>query len=53
MKVLITGHRGYIGAVMCKFMTAAGHEVTGLDSDLYLSAVNPRGPTEEPERGPS
>jgi nucleoside-diphosphate-sugar epimerase len=35
MKVLITGHRGYIGAVMCRFMTAAGHDVVGLDSDLY------------------
>jgi nucleoside-diphosphate-sugar epimerase len=35
MKVLITGHRGYIGAVMVPMFLAAGHKVTGLDSDLY------------------
>ena len=35
MKVLLTGHRGYIGAVMTPMLIAAGHEVSGLDSDLY------------------
>ena len=34
MKVLITGHRGYIGSVMVPMLQADGHDVTGLDSGL-------------------
>ena len=35
MKVLVTGHRGYIGSVMVPMLREAGHEVTGCDSGLY------------------
>src|SRR5690242_4027931 len=35
MKVLVTGHKGYIGAVTVPVLRAAGHEVTGLDTDLF------------------
>lgn len=35
MRVFVTGHRGYIGTVLTPMLEAAGHEVTGLDSDLY------------------
>lgn len=35
MKVLLTGHKGYIGAVASQVLTAAGHQVTGLDTDLF------------------
>ncbi len=35
MRVLVTGHRGYIGAVLVPLLLARGHEVHGLDSDLY------------------
>ncbi len=35
MKVLLTGHKGYIGAVAAPMLQEAGHEVVGLDSDLY------------------
>jgi len=35
MKILLTGSRGYIGTVMAPFLAEAGHEVTGLDTDLY------------------
>ncbi len=35
MRVLVTGHQGYIGTVLVPMLLAAGHEVTGLDSDLY------------------
>jgi nucleoside-diphosphate-sugar epimerase len=35
MRVLVTGHRGYIGAVLVPIFQAAGHDVVGLDSDLY------------------
>lgn len=35
MRVLVTGHNGYIGCVMVPMLQAAGHEVVGLDSDLF------------------
>jgi nucleoside-diphosphate-sugar epimerase len=35
MRVLLTGHRGYIGAVAAPLLREAGHEVVGLDTDLY------------------
>lgn len=35
MRVLVTGHRGYLGAVLVPVLQAAGHDVVGLDSDLY------------------
>jgi len=35
MKVLLTGHRGYIGSVLTPMLLERGHAVTGLDSDLF------------------
>lgn len=35
MKVLLTGHKGYIGAVAVSMLTGAGHDVIGLDTDLF------------------
>src|SRR5690349_3560216 len=35
MRVLVAGGRGYIGAVLVPFLSAAGHEVDGLDLGLY------------------
>lgn len=35
MKVLVTGHDGYIGTVMVGLLQEAGHEVTGLDTFYY------------------
>ena len=35
MKVLITGHDGYIGSVMAPVLQAAGHEVVGVDTYFY------------------
>lgn len=35
MRVLVTGHRGYIGVVLTKMLLAEGYDVVGLDSDLY------------------
>jgi nucleoside-diphosphate-sugar epimerase len=37
MKVLVTGHDGYIGSVMTPLLAAAGHEVVGLDTGLFRS----------------
>ena len=35
MRVLVTGHLGYIGTILTPMLVNAGHDVTGLDSDLY------------------
>ncbi|MEV6772338.1 SDR family oxidoreductase [Nocardia sp. NPDC051030] len=49
MRVLVTGHQGYLGTVMVPVLQAAGHEVTGLDSgyfaDCVLGAAPPAPPT--------
>jgi nucleoside-diphosphate-sugar epimerase len=35
MRVLITGHNGYIGSVLAPYIRDAGHEVVGLDTFLF------------------
>jgi len=35
MKILLTGSRGYIGTVMAPMVVSAGHDVVGVDTDLY------------------
>jgi nucleoside-diphosphate-sugar epimerase len=35
MRVLLTGHKGYIGAVAAPLLSAAGHDVVGMDTDLF------------------
>jgi nucleoside-diphosphate-sugar epimerase len=35
MRVLVTGHLGYIGTVMVPMLLKSGHDVVGLDSNLY------------------
>ncbi|MBN1377792.1 MAG: SDR family oxidoreductase [Gammaproteobacteria bacterium] len=35
MKVLVTGHRGFIGTVMVPILIKEGFDVVGLDTDLY------------------
>ena len=35
MRILVTGHDGYIGAVLVPLLLSAGHQVTGLDSFLF------------------
>lgn len=39
MRVLVTGHRGYIGCVLVPMLQAAGHEVVGLDTDLFAQCT--------------
>ena len=39
MRVLLTGHQGYLGTVMAPVLAEAGHEVIGLDSGLYADCV--------------
>ena len=39
MRVLVTGHNGYIGSVMVKVLRSAGHEVLGLDSYFFANGM--------------
>ncbi|MEU6641089.1 SDR family oxidoreductase [Saccharomonospora sp. NPDC046836] len=39
MRVLLTGHLGYLGTVMAPVLAAEGHEVVGLDSGLFAGCV--------------
>lgn len=35
MRIVVTGHQGYIGAVLVPMLHSAGHEVIGYDTGLY------------------
>ncbi len=39
MRVLLTGHQGYLGTVMLPVLTAAGHEVVGLDTGFFADCL--------------
>lgn len=39
MRVLVTGHNGYVGTVLVPMLLDAGHEIVGLDSNLYQAAT--------------
>jgi nucleoside-diphosphate-sugar epimerase len=49
MRVLVTGHKGYIGTVMVPILLDAGHEVVGLDSDLFRGCTFTSGVRPVPE----
>jgi len=49
MRVLVTGHKGYIGTVMVPMLRKAGHDVLGLDSDLYRNSTYGESLPETPE----
>jgi nucleoside-diphosphate-sugar epimerase len=49
MKVLVTGHRGYIGVEMIAPLRALGHDVVGLDTGLYDECDFSSPPDEVPE----
>ena len=38
MRILLTGHKGYIGAVAGPMLRSAGHEVSGL-TPIFLRAA--------------
>ncbi|AZK98020.1 MULTISPECIES: NAD-dependent epimerase/dehydratase family protein [Streptomyces] len=48
MRVLLTGHQGYLGTVMAPALAAAGHEVTGLDAGLFADCVLGPPPADPP-----
>ena len=39
MRVLITGHDGYIGTILTPMLVEAGHDVVGLDTLLYADGT--------------
>jgi nucleoside-diphosphate-sugar epimerase len=39
MRVLVTGHNGYIGSVLVPTLQRAGHDVSGVDSDLFAACT--------------
>jgi nucleoside-diphosphate-sugar epimerase len=49
LRVLLTGHQGYLGTVMAPVLAAAGHEVVGLDAGLFADCV--LGPTPADPQG--
>lgn len=49
MKILLTGHKGYIGAVAAPMLRAAGHETVGLDTDLFEGCDFATPPEQIPE----
>lgn len=46
MRVLVTGHEGYIGTVLVPMLQQAGHDVTGLDTWLFEPCL--LGPAPDP-----
>ena len=38
MRILVTGHNGYVGAIMTPLLVKAGHVVVGYDTNLYQAA---------------
>ena len=49
MRVILTGHLGYIGSAMAPMLLEAGHEVVGLDTGLFAACV--LGPTPQDPDG--
>jgi nucleoside-diphosphate-sugar epimerase len=49
MRILLTGHKGYIGAVATEMLRSAKHDVVGLDTDLFEGADFGPLPQEIPE----
>lgn len=50
-RVLLTGHKGYLGAVMARMLLAAGHDVVGLDTGYFAGCDLGPAPIELPEIG--
>jgi nucleoside-diphosphate-sugar epimerase len=49
VKVLLTGHKGYIGSVLTPLLLSRGHDVHGLDSDLFAECTYAGTVTEIPQ----
>ncbi|WP_374441811.1 SDR family oxidoreductase [Stella sp.] len=50
MKVCVTGHRGYVGALLVPLLRRRGHRVLGVDSGLFDGCALPGAVPEGPDR---
>jgi nucleoside-diphosphate-sugar epimerase len=48
MRVLVTGHEGYIGTVLVPMLQQAGHDVSGLDTGLFAPCLLGPAPAQVP-----
>ena len=48
MRILVTGHLGYIGTALTPMLLSEGYDVVGLDSDLYRRCTFGQGIVEVP-----
>jgi nucleoside-diphosphate-sugar epimerase len=48
LRVLVPGHNGYIGSVLVPLLEQAGHEVVGLDTDIFAGCIFGDAPAEVP-----
>lgn len=48
MRVLVTGHQGYLGTVMVPILVDGGHDVVGLDSGYFRDCVLGQSPIDPP-----
>jgi nucleoside-diphosphate-sugar epimerase len=39
VRILVTGHNGYIGSVLVPLLQQADHDVVGIDSDIFASCL--------------
>jgi nucleoside-diphosphate-sugar epimerase len=49
MRILLTGHKGYIGSVAGPVLRDAGHDPVGLDTDLFAGCDFAKPPEDIPE----
>lgn len=49
MRVLVTGHKGFIGTIMVPMLQSEGFDVVGLDCDLYRNSTYGDPPAAVPE----
>ena len=49
MRVLVTGHKGYIGTVLVPMLLNKSYDVVGMDTDLYAGSTFGTGIQEVPE----
>lgn len=50
MKVLVTGHNGYIGSVLVNMLQEQGYEVEGLDTNYFVDCYFGKGAASVPTR---
>ena len=49
MRIMVTGHKGYIGVVLVPMLLERGYDVVGYDSDLFRRCNYTAAPVEVPE----